>query len=152
MINIFSIILIILITLFIFFFKRNNIINLLNNKINSSLKKSAKSKKNNINLLNNKINSSLKKSDKSKENNIYLFNGDSSYSLNNPHSYSKHDKKNLRKEMIKLFKGSRRDKLKALHIAEALSDKTTLKILRIGLKDMDPDVVKRSAILIRNFK
>ena len=130
MINIFSIILIILILLFLLFFKRNNIINLLNNKINFSPKKSAKSKKNNISQL-------------------Y---GYSIYYLNNPQIYSKLEKKNLRQEMIQLFKGSRKDKLKALHIAEELSDKTTLNILRIGLKDIDPDVVKRSAILIRNFK
>ena len=130
MINIFSIILIILILLFLLFFKRNNIINLLNNKINSSPKKSAKSKKNNISQL-------------------YEY---SIYSLNNSHGYSKLEKKKLRTEMIKLFKGSRRDKLKALHIAEELSDKSTLSILRIGLKDMDPDVVKLSASLIRNFK
>ena len=112
------------------FFKRNNILKLLNNKINSSSKNSAKRRKNNISLLK----------------------GGSIYSLNNPISYSKLEKKNLRKDMIKLFKGSKRDKLKALHIAEELSDKTTLHILRIGLKDMDPDVVKRSATLIRNFK
>ena len=112
------------------FFKRNNIINLLNKKINSSPKKSAKSKKNNISQLH----------------------GFSIYSLNNPKIYSKLEKKTLRKKMIQLFKGSREDKLKALHIAEELSDKTTLNILRIGLKDIDPDVVKRSAILIRNFK
>ena len=130
MISIFSIILIIVIVLFFLLFKRNNIINLLNNNINFSAKKSAKEKKNNISLLNRE--------------NIY--------SLNNSHGYSKLEKKNLRKEMIKLFKGSRRDKLKALNIAEELSDKTTLSILRIGLKDMDPDVVKRSARLIRNFK
>ena len=110
------------------FFKRNKIINLNNNK--SSLKKSAKYKSNNITLLN--------------EERIY--------SLNNPNNYSKFEKQNLRKDMIKLFKGNKRDKLKALHIAEELLDKTTLHILRIGLKDMDPDVVKRSAILIRNFK
>ena len=130
MINIFSIILIILIILFLLFFKRNNIINLLNNKINSSPKNSAKRRNNNISRLK----------------------GERIYSLNNPNNYSKFEKQNLRKDMIKLFKGNKRDKLKALHIAEELLDKTTLHILRIGLKDMDPDVVKRSAILIRNFK
>ena len=112
------------------FFKRNNIINLLNNKINSSPKNSAKRRNNNISRLK----------------------GERIYSLNNPNNYSKFEKQNLRKDMIKLFKGNKRDKLKALNIAEELSDKNTLHILRIGLKDMDPDVVKRSAILIRNFK
>ena len=130
MINIFSIILIILIILFLLFFKRNNIKKLLNNKINYSPKNSAKRRKNNISLLKR----------------------ESIYSLNKTNNYSKLEKKNLSKDMLKLFKGSKRDKLKALDIAEELSDKTTLHILRIGLKDMDPDVVKRSAILIRNFK
>ena len=130
MINIFSIILIILIVLFVLFFKRNNIINLLNNSINSSAKKSAELKNSNIHFLKS----------------------ESIYSLKNSLGYSKLEKKKLRTEMRKLFKGSRRDKLKALHIAEELSDKSTLSILRIGLKDVDPDVVKRSASLIRNFK
>ena len=130
MINFFSIILIILIILFLLFFKRNNIKKLLNNKINYSPKNSAKRRKNNISLLKR----------------------ESIYSLNKTNNYSKLEKKNLSKDMLKLFKGSKRDKLKALDIAEELSDKTTLHILRIGLKDMDPDVVKRSAILIRNFK
>ena len=116
--------------MFVLFFKRNNIINLLNNNINSSAKKAAKGKKSNI----------------------YFLKRESIYSLNNSHGYSKLEKTKLRTEMIKLFKGGRRDKLKALHIAEELSDKSTLSILRIGLKDMDSDVVKRSASLIRNFK
>jgi len=46
--------------------------------------------------------------------------GESIYSLNITDSYSKLEKKNLRKDIIKLFKGSKRDKLKALHIAEEL--------------------------------
>ena len=45
-----------------------------------------------------------------------------------------------------------KDKLKALNIAEELADKSTLSILRKGLRDMSPDVVKISALLIRKFK
>ena len=45
-----------------------------------------------------------------------------------------------------------KDKLKALKIVEELSDKSTLSILRQGLRDMSPEVVKPSALLIRKFK
>ena len=51
-----------------------------------------------------------------------------------------------------LFKGSKADKLKALKIAKDLSDKSTLSILRMGLKDMDSDIVEISADLIDKFK
>ena len=54
--------------------------------------------------------------------------------------------------MFSLFKGNREDKLKALNIAEELADKSTLSILRKGLKDMSPEVVEISALLIRKFK
>jgi len=54
--------------------------------------------------------------------------------------------------MFSLFKGNSEDKLKALQIAEELSDKSTLSILRQGLRDMSPEVVKLSALLIRKFK
>ena len=54
--------------------------------------------------------------------------------------------------MFSLFKGNTEDKLKALKIAEELSDKSTLSILRQGLRDMSPEVVKISALLIRKFK
>tara|TARA_Y100000589_G_C26949275_1_gene545778 strand:+ start:274 stop:438 length:165 start_codon:yes stop_codon:yes gene_type:complete len=54
--------------------------------------------------------------------------------------------------MLLLFKGSKEEKLEALNIAKRLSDKSTLNILRIGLKDMDSDIVKLSAKLIENFK
>ena len=54
--------------------------------------------------------------------------------------------------MFSLFQGNREDKLKALKIAEELADKSTLLILRKGLKDMSPEVVKFSAFLIREFK
>ncbi len=51
--------------------------------------------------------------------------------------------------MFSLFQGNTEDKLKALKIAEELSDKS---ILRQGLRDMSPEVVKLSALLIRKFK
>ncbi len=54
--------------------------------------------------------------------------------------------------MQELFKGSKEDKLEALKIAKKLSDKSTLNILRMGLKDMDADIVKIAAVLIENFK
>jgi len=58
----------------------------------------------------------------------------------------------LRKEMLNLYKGSKEEKIKALNIAAYLSDKSTLSILRLGLKDMDSDIVKLSAKLIQKFK
>ena len=54
--------------------------------------------------------------------------------------------------MKSLFTGSKEDKLKALKIAKDLSDKSTLSILRMGLKDMDSDIVEISADLIDKFK
>ena len=71
---------------------------------------------------------------------------------NKSKNYSEFYKKSLRNKMFQLFQSHTEDKLKALTIAEDLADKSTLPILRRGLKDMSPEVVKRSAILIRNFK
>ena len=72
--------------------------------------------------------------------------------LNNIDNFSNQKKSILRKEMLDLFKGSKEDKIKALKIAEFLSDKSILPILKIGLKDMDSDIVKVSAKLIQKFK
>ena len=66
--------------------------------------------------------------------------------------YSEFDKKALRNKMFQLFESNKEDKLKALQIAEELADKSTLPILRKGLKDTSPEVVEISANLIRNFK
>ena len=66
--------------------------------------------------------------------------------------YSRNERLFLKRKMETLFKGSKEDKLKALEIAKDLSDKSTLHILRIGLKDMDSDIVEISAGLINNFK
>ena len=54
--------------------------------------------------------------------------------------------------MLTLFQGNLEEKLKALKIAEELADKSTLPILRKGLKDISPEVVKISALLIQKFK
>jgi len=66
--------------------------------------------------------------------------------------YSLFYKNSQRNKMFSLFQGNTEDKLKALKIAEELSDKSTLSILRQGLRDMSPEVVKISALLIRKFK
>ena len=66
--------------------------------------------------------------------------------------YSVFYKKSQKNKMFSLFKGNTEDKLKALKIAEELDDKSTLPILRKGLKDIAPEVVKISALLIRRFK
>ena len=47
--------------------------------------------------------------------------------------------------MFSLFQGNKEDKLKALKLAEELADKSTLSILRKGLRDMSPEVVQISA-------
>ena len=74
------------------------------------------------------------------------------YYENNLKNYSEFSKRTLRLRMFKLFKGSPEDKLKSLRIAQELADKSTLPILRCGLKDMDPKIVELSASLIRKFK
>ena len=71
---------------------------------------------------------------------------------NSSNNYSEFYKRKLREKMNSLFKGSAEDKLKALNLAEELADKSTLPILRKGLKDMNLQIVERSADLIRKFK
>jgi len=71
---------------------------------------------------------------------------------NNFNKYSEFYKRTLRGKMLKLSKGSIKDKLKALEIAEELADKSTLPVLRKGLKDINLEIVERSADLIRKFK
>jgi len=66
--------------------------------------------------------------------------------------YSHNERIFLKRKMESLFKGSKEDKLKALKIAKDLSDISTLHILRMGLKDMDSDIVEISADLIYKFK
>ena len=71
---------------------------------------------------------------------------------NSSKKYSEFDNRKLRAKMNNLFNGSAEDKLKALNLAEELADKSTLPILRRGLKDMDPEIVELSASLIGKFK
>ena len=66
--------------------------------------------------------------------------------------YSVFYKNSQRNKMISLFQGDTENKLKALKIAEELADKSTLPILRKGLRDISPEVVEISALLIRKFK
>ena len=54
--------------------------------------------------------------------------------------------------MFSLFQGNNESKLKALKIAEELADKSTLPILRKGLRDVSPEVVEIAALLIKKFK
>ena len=66
--------------------------------------------------------------------------------------YSLFYKNSQRNKMLSLFQGNTENKLKALKIAKELADKSTLPILRKGLRDISPEVVKISALLIRKFK
>ena len=77
--------------------------------------------------------------------NSYLYNHEEK-------KYSVFYKNSQRNKMITLFQGNTENKLKALKIAEELADKSTLPILRKGLRDISPEVVEISALLIRKFK
>ena len=131
MLKLISLILIISIIVFLTFYKKEYIFNKL--KTNKNLPRPSIKDKRSSQLNEFKLNL----------NNSYL------YSINN---FSNRKKSILRKEMLDLFKGSKKDKIKALKIAEFLSDKSILPILKIGLKDMDSDIVKVSAKLIQKFK
>ena len=52
--------------------------------------------------------------------------------------YSVFFKNSQRNKMFSLFRGNTVDKLKALKIAKELADKSTLPILRKGLRDISP--------------
>ena len=54
--------------------------------------------------------------------------------------------------MISLFQSDTENKLKALKIAEELADKSTLPILRKGLRNISPEVIEISALFMRKFK
>ena len=130
MLHFFTIIIIILILVFLVIFKRKYIFNTFNKKKLYPI--------NEIHNVNKSI-TSLGKNNKF-------------YYQNNSSIFSEFDKRALREKMIKLFKGSIADKVKALQIAEDLADKSTLPILRKGLKDMNLNIVELSANLIRKFK
>ena len=87
-----------------------------------------------------------------KKNNKFLSNKKSFLYNHEAKKYSLFYKNFQRNKIFNLFQGNKEDKLKALKIAEELSDKSTLSILRKSLRDMSPEVVKLSALLIRKFK
>ena len=127
MLNFFAIVLIIFIGLLILIFKNQK----LKNAINIKKSYPNKVKRNNNKFLTNKKNFSYKHEEK----NISVF-----------------YKNSQRNKMFTLFQGNTADRLKALNIAEELADKSTLPILRKGLRDISPEVVEISALLIRQFK
>ncbi len=93
------------------------------------------------------------KFEKKRKNSYKFLSNKKSFSYNHEaKKYSLFYKNSQRNKMFSLFQGNTEDKLKALKIAEELSDKSTLSILRQGLRDMSPEVVKLSALLIRKFK
>ena len=87
-----------------------------------------------------------------KINNKFLSNKKSFLYNHEAKKYSLFYKNSQRNKMFSLFQGNTEDKLKALKIAEELSDKSTLSILRQGLRDISPEVIEISALLIRKFK
>ena len=86
------------------------------------------------------------------KNNKFSSNKNSFLYKNEEKKYSVFYKNSQRNKMFSLFKGNTENKLKALKIAEELADKSTLPILRKGLRDSSPEVVEISALLIRKFK
>ena len=87
-----------------------------------------------------------------KNNNKFLSKKNSNLYNNEEKKNSVFYKNSQRNIMFSLFQGDTKDKLKALKIAEELADKSTLPILRKGLRDISPEVVEISALLIRKFK
>jgi hypothetical protein len=130
MINFFAVVLIIFIGILLLVLKKRSFKKLIN-KSNLYPIKLKKNKKNINKFLSNK----------------------KSYSYNpDEKKYSAFYKNSQRNKMFSLFRGNTDDKLKALKIAEELADKSTLPILRKGLRDISPEVIEISALLIRKFK
>ena len=126
MINFFAILLIIFIGLLILVLKKRSFKKLINKRNIYSIKLNK----------NNKFSSNK---------NSFLYNHEEK-------KYSVFYKNSQRNKMFSLFQGNTENKLKALNIAEELADKSTLPILRKGLRDISPEVVEISALLIRQFK
>ena len=126
-----SLLLIVSILIFLIFYKKKYILNILKIKKFSSHRESLQVKKYKLNPFNDNLNYS------------------DFIKLDNCSNFKKSI---LRKEMLELFKGSKKEKIKALKIAELLSDKSVLPILKLGLKDMDSDIIKVSAKLIQKYK
>ena len=126
MITFFAIVLIIFIGILLLIFKKRSFKNIINKSNSYSIK--------------------LEKNNKFSSNkNSFLYNHEEK-------TYSVFYKNSQRNKMISLFQGDTENKLKALKIAEELADKSTLPILRKGLRDISPEVVEISALLIRQFK
>ena len=98
------------------------------------------------------INESNLHSTKLKKNNKFSSNKNSFLYNHEDKKYSVFYKNSQRNKMISLFQGETENKFKSLKIAEQLADKSTLPILRKGLRDISPEVVKLSALLIKKFK
>ena len=98
------------------------------------------------------INKSNLYSIKFKKNKKFLSNKNSFLYNQEEKKYSVFYKNSQRNKMLSLFQGDTENKLKALKIAKELADKSTLPILRKGLRDISPEVVEISALLIRQFK
>ena len=130
MLNFFAIVLIIFIAILLLALKKSSFKKLINNGNSHSIKLK-KNRKNKFKFLSNK--------------NSFLYNHEEK-------KYSVFYKNSQRNKMISLFQGDTENKLKALKIAEELADKSTLPILRKGLRDISPEVVEISALLIRKFK
>jgi len=129
MLNFFAILLIIFIGILILVFKKRSIRKLTTKG----------------NLYSEKLKKNIKNNDKLLSKKSYFYNHEEK-------KYSVFYKNSQRNKMFSLFQGNTEDKLKALKIAEDLSDKSTLPILRKGLRDISPEVVEISALLIRKFK
>ena len=130
MLNFFAILLIIFIGILLLVFKKRSFKNLINKGKLDSIKLK-KHRKNNNQFVSNKK-SVLYKHEEKKHSVFY--------------------KNSQRNKMFSLFQGNTEDKLKALKIAQELADKSTLSILRKGLRNISPEVVEISALLIRKFK
>ncbi len=130
MLNFFAVLLIVFIGILLLVLKKRSFKKLIN-QCNLNYIKLKKNKKSNNKFLSKK--------------NSYLYNYEEK-------KYSIFYKNSQRNKMISLFQGDTENKLKALKIAEELADKSTLPILRKGLRDISPEVVKLSALLIRKFK
>ena len=130
MLNFFAILLIIFIGILLLVLKKRSFQKFINQSNLNSIKLK-KNKKSNNKFLSKK--------------NSYLYNHEEK-------KYSIFYKNFQRNKMISLFQGDTENKLRALKIAEELADKSTLPILRKGLRDISPEVVEISALLIRKFK
>ena len=109
MLNFFAIVLIIFIGIFLLVLRKRSFIKFINKGKLHSVK--LKNRKNNTKFLSNKKS--------------FVFNHEAK-------KYSLFYRNSQRNKMFSLFKGNAEDKLKALKIAEELSDKSTLSILRQG--------------------